>query len=451
MSEHHTLLAENLLISKSYTKHFSYLREVYDRALLNSNFESLVVYSGEIKKRFQDDIQCPFFVNVQFKALVPLTDVPESWLIWRLSEKPLLLLYQPETVWDSVVEVPSTFWSSYFEIIPIKKKGDAQSYIDKAPRRAFLGEHTELTQSWDLGANNPESLVHQLNWHRSYKTDYEQLCVKKANCISAKGHVAARDAFYEGASEFDIALAFQKACRQTEEQLAFSSTIAINEHAAILHYWGRDKRQLPIDKRHSFLIDAGATYNGYAADTCRTYAYRDGLFADMVAALDSVQQEIISQLKVGLSYVDSAERAARQLATLLKDFGIVNLDPDSAIELGLIKYFMPHNVSHFLGLQVHDVGGNQLDITGAMIDPEQPKYKMKRTIDANQILTVEPGIYFIDSLLKPLSQSEHRSVIDWDRIESLKPYGGMRIEDNILITAEGPVNFTREAFTELAT
>jgi Xaa-Pro dipeptidase len=417
--------------------------------LINNHFESLVIYSGEIKTRFQDDMQYPFFTNVQFKALVPLTDVPESWLIWRLSEKPLLLLYQPETVWDAVAELPSTFWSPYFEIVPLKKKEDAQAYIDKAPHRAFLGERTELTQSWELGPCNPEALIHELNWYRSYKTTYEQLCIKQANRISVLGHTAAREGFYNGASELEIALSFQQACRQTEEQLAFPSTIAINEHAAILHYWGRDTNRLPTDKRHSFLIDAGATYNGYAADICRTYAYNDGLFADMVAALDSVQQGICSQLKVGSSYSDSADRAFRQLAILLKDFGIVNIEPDSAFVLYLIKYFRPHNVSHFLGLHVHYVGGNLADFRGTLIDSNEPKHKMRRPIEANQILTVEPGIYFIDILLKSLAKSEHRNVIGWDRIEQLKPYGGMRIEDNILITTDGPVNLTRQAFKEI--
>ena len=76
---------------------------------------------------------------------------------------------------------------------------------------------------------------------------------------------------------------------------------------------------------------------------------------------------------------------------------------------------------------------------------------MRRAVEANHILTVEPGIYFIDILLKSLSQSEHRDVIGWDRIQQLKPCGGMRIEDNILITADGPVNLTRHAFNKLTT
>ena len=436
-------------IAQSYDAHFNHLREVYDRALDNHQFEQLIVYSGAIKNRFQDDIQYPFFVNLQFKAIVPLCDAPESWVIWKPSEKPLLLLFQPDDFWHGTPELPSAFWSSYYEIIPLREKEDAQQYFGNTKHCAFLGESNESINSWGLDQCNPETLIAELNWYRSYKTQYEQCCVAEANHITVNGHAAAREVFYAGASELEIALAFQQACQQPEEQLAFASIIGINQHAGILHYSGRDTNRIAADKRHSLLIDAGATYNGYAADTCRTYAYNDGLFTDMVAALDSVQQGICNQLKVGSSYKDSADRAMRQLAVLLKDFGIVNLEPDSAVELDLIKYFMPHNFSHFLGLQVHDVGGNQADISGILIDSNEPKHKMRRPIEANHILTVEPGIYFIDLLLKSLAQSEHRNVIGWDRIEQLKPYGGMRIEDNILITTDGPVNFTRQAFKEI--
>ena len=358
------------MLTDHYAAHFKSLREVYDRALENHRFESLIVYSGEMKKQFQDDIPYPFFVNLQFKAIVPLCDAPESWVIWRPSEKPLLLLFQPEDFWHGVPDLPSTFWSPHFEIITFKEKGDAQAYSAKAKHSAFLGESNEFIQQWNLGQHNPEALIAELNWYRSYKTGYEQSCIKEANRISALGHTAAREAFYGGASELEIALAFQQACQQTEEQLAFASIVGINKNAGVLHYSGRDVSRITPTKRHSFLIDAGASCNGYASDTCRTYAYRDNLFAEMIAALDSVQQTIIKNLQVGSQYIDSIAMAMRQMAALLKDFGIIKLDADSAVELDLIKYFMPHNLGHFLGLQVHDVGGNQADVTGAMIDPE---------------------------------------------------------------------------------
>ena len=155
-----------------------------------------------------------------------------------------------------------------------ERKEDAQAHFGNTKHRAFLGESNEVFNHGIWVSTTLKPLFAELNWYRSYKTPYEQLCVAEANRITVQGHAAAQEAFYNGASELEIALAFQQACQQPEEQLAFASIIGINEHAGILHYSGRDTNRIAADKRHSFLIDAGATCNGYAADTCRTYAYR---------------------------------------------------------------------------------------------------------------------------------------------------------------------------------
>lgn len=436
--------------SSYYSEHIQELRNVYDRALENHHFDQLIVFSGEIKKQFQDDMPYPFFVNVQFKAIVPLTNTPESWIIWRLGEKPLLLLYQPDDFWHVVPELPESFWTTYFDIKVIKEKEKAQQYFGDTQHSAFLGETTKLIQSWGLGEQNPESLIAELNWYRSFKTAYEQSCIREANRISAKGHLAARDAFYNGASELDISLAFQQACQQSEELLAYPSIVGINQHASILHYWGRER--LPPKEHYSLLIDAAASCNGYPSDITRTYAYKSGLFSDMIVELDKVQQTLANEHKVGLRYFDVRLIAMQSVSKLLKDSGLVSLDPESCVETGIVDHFMPHSLGHFLGLQVHDVANNQADVTGneLEVDPKYPKSKMMRTIEPNQLVTVEPGIYFIDSLLKKLYNSEHKSAVSWETIDELKPYGGIRIEDNVLITQEGPQNLTRKVFDDIA-
>ena len=108
MLDNHSQTGLQSNFEQSYDAHFNHLREVYDRALKNHNFESLIVYSGAIKNRFQDDIQYPFIVNLQFKAIVPLCDAPESWVVWKPSEKPLLLLFQPDDFWHGTPELPSS-------------------------------------------------------------------------------------------------------------------------------------------------------------------------------------------------------------------------------------------------------------------------------------------------------------------------------------------------------
>lgn len=427
----------------TYPDHFQSLRERYDSALGKSNFDKLVVYSGARKIRFQDDMPYPFFINVQFKAIVPILDAIDSWVVWEVDRPPLLLLYQPTDFWHKVPELKNDFWVSFFDIKIITEKAHSLRYFGDIKRSAFVGETNEFTALWSQGQQNPQALIAELDWHRSFKTCYEISCIEEANRISAQGHVAAREAYYGGASEFVIALAFQQASQQCEEALAYPSIVGVNQHASILHYWGRDV--LAPANAYSLLIDAGASHQGYAADITRTYAAETGLFADMIVALESVQLALVDRHRVGAEYFDLSMEMLKKIAELLKDCGVLKIDPQLAVETDIISHFIPHPLGHFLGLQVHDVGRNLKGPAGELFndDPKYPLFRMLRPIERNQAVTVEPGIYFIDYLLKGIYQSKNRNSIDWDLIEQLKPYGGIRIEDNIVITGDKPINLTR--------
>ena len=436
------------MLKDKYKDHFETLRRVYDQALNHHDFDKLIVYSGDILLRHQDDLPYPYITDIQFKALVPLLNAPGSWIIWRLNEKPILLFLQPDDFWHIVPEIPDSFWTPFFEIVAIVDGEKAKKYFGDTSRAVFLGETNVMTRDWNLGQHNPDLFLAELNWSRSYKTEYEQACILEANTISIKGHRAARDAFFSGASELEISLAFQSACTLPEESLAYPSVVGINEHAAILHYLGRSARR-PVES-HSLLIDAGASFNGYAADITRTYARAGGLFADMVIAFDEMQQLLVSEHIVGRRYFDLSLLTLERVARLLKDFDLVTLEPASCVETGVVNHFVPHGLGHFLGLQVHDVGSRQADSSGALldIDPKYPKFNMMRTIEPNQVVTVEPGVYFINQLLKPLYEGPYKNAVNWSAIERLKLFGGMRIEDNVLLHENGPINFTREAFAE---
>ena len=316
---------------------------------------------------------------------------------------------------------------------------------------AFLGESLSYFNHWDLGERNPKALISALHWHRSYKTDYEVECIAIANRISVNGHRAARQAFFAGASELEISLAFQQGCSQSEEQLAYPSIIGIDQHAAILHYWGRSHKRMQKGQQHSLLIDAGAGCNGYAADITRSYAYRDGLFAELIIELDKVQRRLVQEHRIGCRYIDIHHMMLDHIVELLCNFNLVLERPDNIPDSRIAEYFLPHSLGHFLGLQVHDVGSNQADASGALIKPDKrnPKFKMLRPIEKSHVVTVEPGLYFIDLLLKDLSNSQYKKLINWPLIEELKPCGGIRIEDNIVITEAGSRNLTREAFASL--
>src|SRR5690606_18763730 len=114
------------------------------------------------------------------------------------------------------------------------------------------------------------------------------------------GHQAARTAFFAGGSEFDIQLSYLAAVRQGENEVPYGNIIALNQNAAILHYTALERQASA--SRHSFLIDAGAQFHGYAADITRTYSYLQDEFAELITAMDAVQLELVAGLKPGLKY-----------------------------------------------------------------------------------------------------------------------------------------------------
>jgi Xaa-Pro dipeptidase len=121
---------------------------------------------------------------------------------------------------------------------------------------------------------------------------------------------------------------------------------------------------------------------------------------------------------------------------------------EEALALGLTSTFFPHGLGHLLGLQVHDVAGFAASETGGRIErPEgHPFLRLTRVLQPGMVVTIEPGLYFIDSLLSRLRASDHARHIDWTRVEALAPFGGIRIEDDVVCTTDAPENLSREAF-----
>ena len=127
------------------------------------------------------------------------------------------------------------------------------------------------------------------------------------------------------------------------------------------------------------------------------------------------------------------------------------MSPESQVETGTSFHFMPHGLGHLVGLQTHDVGGLQLDIDGTLKQPpeQHPALRLTRDIEDDMVFTIEPGLYFVPMLLQQLQASKHSNEFNWPLINELIPYGGIRIEDNILMRGGQPQNLTRQAFAEV--
>ncbi len=313
---------------------------------------------------------------------------------------------------------------------------------------AYLGSAAPRALSLGLTAENinPQPVLDFLHFHRAYKTEYELACMREAQKTAVIGHRAAREAFLSGMSEFDINIAYLSATGHRDIDVPYGNIIALNEHSAVLHYTKLENR--PPDDVRSFLIDAGTEYQGYAADLTRTYAaQKDSEFAELVAAMNTEQLALIDTIEAGVNYIDYHIQMHGRIAKLLKTYDIVTgLSEEAMVKEGVTGPFLPHGLGHPLGLQVHDVAGFMQDDSGTHLAPPAlyPYLRCTRIMQPGMVMTIEPGLYFIESLLAPWRNGPFGDNFNWQRIGMFKTYGGIRIEDNIVIKDKQTENMTRD-------
>lgn len=431
-----------------YPAHIRTVRERTDQALSEAGFDAIVIAAGDLRIQFLDDAPYPFKVNPHFKWWVPIVDNPNCFVVYQPGSKPLLVYYQPVDYWYKPAGTPQGFWVDQFDIRVIADAAEAKQHFPKG-RVAVIAEEGGALQAGDM---NPEPLMLRLHYERSWKTDYEIECVRQANVRGVAGHREAEKAFRSGESEYEIHLAYLRASDQTEEEIPYSNIIAINEHASVLHYTQHERGRIDVTRRHSFLIDAGAAVNGYASDITRTYSRENDEFAQLIAAMDDMQQGLVGMIAPDVNYPDVHMAAHRGVAEIVVRFGFVkDLDADAVVEKRISSTFLPHGVGHFLGLQVHDVAGFAANAHGATLaKPEgHPYLRLTRRIDPRMVFTIEPGLYFIEPLLSDLQKSENAKYVNWQKVDAFRKFGGIRIEDDVVVTESGQDNLTRAAFAEM--
>lgn len=432
-----------------YLDHLATLQAQAEAALQRTGHDTLLIASGAEKYAFLDDRPYLFQPNPHFKHWLPLTNHPYSWIAVRPGRKPRVVYYQPDDYWHVPPSAPRGEWVDAVELVIIREPEQAaRALADCAgARTAIVGEADAALPG--LAPNNPELLLNLLHWARGVKTPYELAQMRAAQRRAVSGHDAAREAFLAGASEAEIHRAYLRATGHTDRDLPYSNIVGLNEHAAVLHYQYQDEAR-PAESC-SFLIDAGAQVNGYASDITRTWvAAGHDDFSALVAAMEREQLGLVAEVREGVDYRDIHLSAHRRIARVLREAGLVRMSDEAMVAEGVTRPFFPHGVGHLLGLQVHDVGGFMASESGGVMDkPEGHRFlRLTRPLQAGMVVTIEPGLYFIPTLLRELRESPQAAAVDWAAVERLSRYGGIRIEDDVACRAAGaaPENLTRDAF-----
>jgi len=427
-----------------YPSHVAALVERYAAAITGAGFDAVVVHSGTPRKRTEfDDQYFPLRVTPEFHLWAPLME-PDCFLIVEAGKaKPTLVWPVCRSVWEQPAPPPFT---AFLDELTVRRDDTPIESIPQGKRVAFIGEDTASAAKLGLtgDAVNPTRLLAALDRGRVKKTPFEIAVIAESNRLAALGHEAVRRAFEGGAcSELELHLAFLAATRQDDQETPYKNIVALGKNGAVLHHvaYGKD-----ATRADTILLDAGATFLGYCSDVTRTWARpapsgggAGATFASLVGAMEAMQKRLTAMVRVGMPYEDLHDESHRQVSAILVESGLATGSAEEIDRSGVSRAFYPHGLGHSLGLVTHDVGC-------AATKPRADNVFLRNTsvIEAGQVFTIEPGLYFIEPLLAELRSKPAGKLVDWPTVAALMPFGGIRIEDDVLVLEKGVRNFTRE-------
>lgn len=254
---------------------------------------------------------------------------------------------------------------------------------------------------------DPRSIIHEM---RLIKDDREIEIMRRAAAISCEAHHEAARLAHGGHYEYELAAMLDYTFRRRGARgPAYDSIVGGGANACVLHYIRNDQK---LENGTLLLIDAGCELEGYASDVTRTYPVGGRFEGSGRAVYDAVldaQLASIGTVRPGATLKDVHDTSVRRLTENLIELGVLAGNADAAIEQGTFKPYYMHQTSHWLGLDVHDVGAYTVD--------GQP-----RPLEPGMVLTVEPGLYIAPD--DEGAEPRYRGI-------------GVRIEDDVLVTADG--------------
>lgn len=295
----------------------------------------------------------------------------------------------------------------------------------------------------NVEANFSVELIKAVIKQRSIKSAEEVAEMEIAVATTRRMHHSAMDLASPGITEAFVAGLIEGMAIQDGGRLAYPAIVTRNGHILHNHYHGNE-----LNTGDLLLIDAGAeSASGYAGDITRTCCVGRELDNQQRPIYDLVkkaEEDIIADLKPGVPYRDYHLRAGEIIAAGLKDIGLMKGDPAEAVAAGAHALFMPHGLGHMIGLDVHDMEDLGEDLVGYNDDIKRSEQfgtrslRLGRKLEAGFVITVEPGIYFIPALIdRWKADGLHKDFINYDALPAYRNFGGIRIEDNILITESG--------------
>ncbi len=316
------------------------------------------------------------------------------------------------------------------------------------PTRADLGSPAES----DIKLDN-KALFPVLSECRVIKTPREIDFMRACCLVTSQAHVFVMRHIRAGMSEVQLEALFRAwtGFFGGSRFLAYTCICASGPNGSILHYGHAGRPNDRILKQSDMMVlDMGGEYGGYSTDITSSYPVSGKFTKDQIAvhnAVRAAQDAVFSKLRPGCDWLAMHRAAERAILTHLKDMGVVRGDVEAMMKVNLGAVFMPHGLGHFIGMDTHDVGGYPIEGPDKKTKDNSPGPRWLRTqriLKAGMVLTVEPGLYFNNSWIAKALQDETKAAfIDQKAVERFRDFGGVRLEDDVLITKNGYENFTR--------
>lgn len=405
--------------------------------------------SGEDLELYQYcDQTKPIRQNRYFFYLLGV-DIPGSHVLYQ-GKTDHLTLYLPDIDYDDVM------WSG----MPLSVEEALNKYdVDEVKYASELERDLKATKvevlTTDINKFNTKfsaqlvpsdkNLFYALDEARLIKDWYELELMRHASAITDNCHLAVMSAIPIETNETHIHAEFTyHALRQGSKNQAYDPICCSGPNCSTLHYVKNDDE---IDaKKHSILIDAGAEWSCYASDVTRCFPINGDWtkeHLDIYNIVLKMQQETMALIKPGASWDDIHIHAHKVLIAEFKKLGLFKEEYSDAeiLDSKVTSRFFPHGLGHLLGMDTHDVGGypNYDDP-----DPLLKYLRLRRPLQEGMVLTDEPGVYFSPFLLEDILKDNNKvKYIDTDVLDKYWYIGGVRIEDDLLITKDGYENFTK--------
>ncbi len=336
---------------------------------------------------------------------------------------------EAERVWDGVTKEPEG------------------PYLDALD--PWLATRKDRPTVW-LGVPNGESdkaltdrAREMLSYVRRPKDAGEIKLMERAAVATAAGHRKAVEAIRPGFTERQIQIEMEaEMFRAGATATGYASIVGTGTNSAVFHFTPGDRQ---VGFSDVVLIDAGAAVDGYVIDVTRTYSATGRFTAEQQGVYDvvlNVLNQSIARCRPGIEWLEIHHLAALDLATGLVDLGIMKGLPETLVENEAIALFLPHGIGHMVGLGVRDSGGAEPGRAGDQ-KAAGVRVRCDLPLRTGYVMTVEPGCYFIPAILNdPARREKFAEFVDWDKAVALTALGGIRLEDNILITDDEPRNLT---------